>query len=592
MPYTTIEYSRYINRFCLLFLMLLGYIMAYGNQNTKPPTTPILKKISTQNGLQSDQIQDIIFDALGFLWIASDRGLMRFDGYNFEYFSNTNHPSFFRKNKVNSLIRSEEYIYAISDQEGVIRIHIHNLSHIETIHTGAINGIKISDDYNIEIIEPPNTTKQITKHIRRTWTIPHLEKKYKIDSTGNLWVREFKEPNPIWKQTQFLIPSPLVKIITNSYQNAHFIATKQGLYWLSEQIKPSQYYYPKQKPEIAVHFSKVNVKNHNEIILGSKIININESGSEVHFNPKKDQMKIQFSILDYTLFGSYYYTILANDKTIEQTHIPEFSPNSTFKNKIILEVLAEHSFENGSDLIQENFLIIKTPSNLLLNIGFIFMTLCAIVIITYFYFKKNKENLESEEKIKEIISMDLHDELGTLLTRTLLRVRYLSGPKNPALSALKHELNTSIQALKNFILVLSRKNLTQEHINNYCIDKVSVLSQKHDIETTFLSENDTNARVSPDALLDCNFCVNEICYIIAQNNHLRKLCLTIVVKKKFISLQFKLMHNSNPTQTKTLVKVIQTEHLNRIKTRLSSREYILNYNVLNNSELIEIDIRK
>ena len=42
---------------------------------------------TTENGLSSNQVYDVIQDDFGYIWISSDNGLNRFDGYEFEQFS-------------------------------------------------------------------------------------------------------------------------------------------------------------------------------------------------------------------------------------------------------------------------------------------------------------------------------------------------------------------------------------------------------------------------------------------------------------------------------------------------------------------------
>lgn len=47
---------------------------------------PQYKNYNTTNGLPSNQVYDLFQDENGYLWIASDRGITRYDGYNFESF--------------------------------------------------------------------------------------------------------------------------------------------------------------------------------------------------------------------------------------------------------------------------------------------------------------------------------------------------------------------------------------------------------------------------------------------------------------------------------------------------------------------------
>jgi ligand-binding sensor domain-containing protein len=48
---------------------------------------PSYRIYSTEDGLPSDELYDVIEDHLGEIWITSDRGIARYDGYRFKTYS-------------------------------------------------------------------------------------------------------------------------------------------------------------------------------------------------------------------------------------------------------------------------------------------------------------------------------------------------------------------------------------------------------------------------------------------------------------------------------------------------------------------------
>ena len=44
------------------------------------------KHLTTENGLSNNKILDVIQDKTGFIWLATDDGLNRFDGYRFKVY--------------------------------------------------------------------------------------------------------------------------------------------------------------------------------------------------------------------------------------------------------------------------------------------------------------------------------------------------------------------------------------------------------------------------------------------------------------------------------------------------------------------------
>ncbi|TVL96957.1 MAG: hypothetical protein CV087_23045 [Candidatus Brocadia sp. WS118] len=51
-----------------------------------PAQSPAFRHYTTDNGLPSSETYDILQDDQGYIWIATDNGLSRFNGYEFENF--------------------------------------------------------------------------------------------------------------------------------------------------------------------------------------------------------------------------------------------------------------------------------------------------------------------------------------------------------------------------------------------------------------------------------------------------------------------------------------------------------------------------
>jgi sensor histidine kinase YesM len=69
-------------KFTLLFLLIIcSFVPESSAQN------PVCRKINNQNGLPSNTVFDIAQDKQGFIWIAHDKGLSKFDGRKFLHFS-------------------------------------------------------------------------------------------------------------------------------------------------------------------------------------------------------------------------------------------------------------------------------------------------------------------------------------------------------------------------------------------------------------------------------------------------------------------------------------------------------------------------
>ena len=72
----------YLVRFLLLTLFLSCFNLTKG-QN------PAYYKIDDEKGLPSNETYQILQDDFGYIWIGSDAGLYRYDGFNFKQYSNS-----------------------------------------------------------------------------------------------------------------------------------------------------------------------------------------------------------------------------------------------------------------------------------------------------------------------------------------------------------------------------------------------------------------------------------------------------------------------------------------------------------------------
>ena len=91
--------------------------ITHGQTDNQPYT-----HFSTTDGLVDNVVNDIVKDSDGYVWIATQNGLSRFDGSNFINFNSESHKAFFADNKVESLYKKGKYIYLLSSKYGLLRL--------------------------------------------------------------------------------------------------------------------------------------------------------------------------------------------------------------------------------------------------------------------------------------------------------------------------------------------------------------------------------------------------------------------------------------------------------------------------------------
>ena len=69
-------------QFIFLLLMLLGNQTSFSQNFTFN-----FRHLTVDDGLQGRRVNSIVEDKEGFIWIATNEGLSRFDGYEFKHFT-------------------------------------------------------------------------------------------------------------------------------------------------------------------------------------------------------------------------------------------------------------------------------------------------------------------------------------------------------------------------------------------------------------------------------------------------------------------------------------------------------------------------
>lgn len=113
------------------------------------------KRLGVENGLSNSTVECIFQDHLGYIWIGTDNGLNRYDGYNFTYY-------YYEKNDSNSL-RNNEIMSIYEDRQLNLWVGTSNGLHLFNRETNNFTFISFPDGFY--------TVRFITE-----------------DKKGNLWV--------------------------------------------------------------------------------------------------------------------------------------------------------------------------------------------------------------------------------------------------------------------------------------------------------------------------------------------------------------------------------------------------------------------
>jgi len=98
-----------------VFLCLISNAFGQYYQGLTPP-------FDISSGLPHNEINDIVKDQHGYIWIATENGLSRYDGFNFINFNHSTHPSIFKTNRILKIQRRGTLLYLLTAGDGLIEL--------------------------------------------------------------------------------------------------------------------------------------------------------------------------------------------------------------------------------------------------------------------------------------------------------------------------------------------------------------------------------------------------------------------------------------------------------------------------------------
>ncbi|MBN1182250.1 MAG: hypothetical protein JXB49_08180 [Bacteroidales bacterium] len=123
-----------------LYLVIFGLLLLLVSPIHAQYNDLLFESFNKSNGLSSNNVNCIIEDAEGFIWIGTDNGLNRFDGYNYTwYFNSPEDTNSLIHNHVLSLFLASDSTLWVGTQYGICRFQNEYNSFVQ-IHKGYFHG--------------------------------------------------------------------------------------------------------------------------------------------------------------------------------------------------------------------------------------------------------------------------------------------------------------------------------------------------------------------------------------------------------------------------------------------------------------------
>ena len=219
----------------IFILLCCGITLAGCNATPRRSDATESEFVRVTNKLSSTTINDIVEDRMGYIWVATDRGLNKYNGYDYHQYYHTSNPKSLVDNQVKALHCDSRGILWVGTVLGLchytkedyfvgVDLGDNRTNYINAIHETSQGKIVVRTLSSFEVIEWRNgeANHHISYPLENPWCVTLS------DSEGRIWVVDAE--NLQWWNPDNNTRSEVIPHKTSIY-GAHISA--DGLLWLT-----------------------------------------------------------------------------------------------------------------------------------------------------------------------------------------------------------------------------------------------------------------------------------------------------------------------------------------------------------------------
>jgi len=374
-------------RFLIKILFILSFLKITFLADGKQQFTGIIDVLTINKGLSSNNITAIIQDSEGFLWIGTDAGLNRYDGYTFLVFKyNPQSENTITNNYITSLCEDKNGNIWIGTKNGLnlykkkSKKFVNYISQDDknSIYSNYILAITCDNENTIWI----ETDKGLDKYLMQKNLFLHYEHyidlfriselnraSLLIDSNKRFWLGNpdglfyFDRYREIFKRfSNYKIGNILSKNIEISkvfedHNGNILVGTNEGIAKFSFETGNFQFFYPvlKEKSDISNKITEITEDSRKKIWIGTN------DGLYLFLNYSKF---IKLDIESFTGIKNFSVTSMKEDKSgilwigTADDGLIKLNENIIKFNKIELNDLKEYNVNNVNSLIANDSIVL------------------------------------------------------------------------------------------------------------------------------------------------------------------------------------------------------------------------------------------
>lgn len=247
-----------LSRFNKISILATFIFIALLNLSKAQDQKIMFDRIEKEQGLIPGNVNDVIQDSLGFIWMATENGLCRYDGYNFVYYKNeANDANSLSYNHVFSLLEDKNGVIWVgtlggglnkfNSKTGKFKRYMHDSNNPKAISSDIV--FKVYGDSKkriwvstlgggLNLFDPVKETFTNYTHSKKdTNSISsNMVSALYEDKAKNLWVGTFDGMNLFIEAEQKFIHyknNPLDKYSLSHNQVMEFLEDDRGRFWVA-----------------------------------------------------------------------------------------------------------------------------------------------------------------------------------------------------------------------------------------------------------------------------------------------------------------------------------------------------------------------
>jgi signal transduction histidine kinase len=259
-----------------------------------------------------------------------------------------------------------------------------------------------------------------------------------------------------------------------------------------------------------------------------------DNQKRIVFNTDKEHLRIYLSSKNLVKADQYNYQFKLDDgawtNTNRQSHIKiiKLDPGTyNLQMRAFNEYGVPIEFDNVTLIAEQSFLKSRY------FLGFLTLLSFASMFSVLAVFRSSRKK---ERELKESIAMDLHDEVGTILTRTLY-IQNQTKPDDPLRTAIPKYLNEALFSLRVYIQTMHKESISIRGLRDEIQETMTATFASTNIKLEFQCNCKEEIKLDSKLYRDIKLCIYELANNILKHSNATFCKLELSLASSLLSIK-------------------------------------------------------